>query len=139
MTTTLATELGWATVQSEPWANSPIVWTPPTNERWCDPLAVNVRLGFQVMFETRAELEANWLANEERWAEALDRLHTAREELEHALMVVAAAQARLLAAASVILERGCHHPAPDGHARHSIIDLTRQSTAAAHNLHQSTA
>ena len=105
MTTTLATEPGWATVPFEPGAKSPDIWTPPTNERWCDPLAVNVRLGFQIMFKTRAELEANWLANEALWVDALDRLHVTREELENALEVVVAAHARLLAAASVILER----------------------------------
>jgi hypothetical protein len=105
MTTTLATEPGWATVQFEPGTKSLDVWTPPTNERWCDPLAVNVRLGFQIMFKTRAELEANWLADEEQWVHALDQLQVTREELENALKVVVAAQARLLAAASVILDR----------------------------------
>ena len=105
MTTTLATEPDWATVQFEPGAKSLDVWTPPTNERWCDPLAVNVRLGFQIMFKTRAELEANWLADEEQWVHALDQLQVTREELENALKVVVAAQARLLAAASVILDR----------------------------------
>ena len=105
MTTTLATEPGWATVQLEPGAKSLVIWTPPTNERWCDPLAVNVRLGFQVMFKTRAELEANWLTDEERWVDALDQLRATREELENALELVVAAEVRLLAAASVILER----------------------------------
>ena len=105
MTTTLANEPGWATVPFEPGAKSPDVWTPPTNERWCDPLAVNVRLGFQIMFKTRAELEANWLADEEQWVDALDQLQLTREELENALKVVVAAHARLLAAASVILDR----------------------------------
>ena len=103
MTTAPATEPGWASVQFEPGAKRLDVWLPPTNERWCDPLAINVRLGFQVMFQTRAELEAHWLADEERWVDALDRLQVTREELEHALMVVVAAQARLRAAAPVIL------------------------------------
>src|SRR3712207_1231805 len=105
MTPTHAAELDWATVQFEPGAKGPYVWIPPTNERWCDPLAANVRLGFQVMFKTRAELEANWLADEELWVDALDRLQATQAELENALEVVAAAHARLLATAPVMLKR----------------------------------
>jgi hypothetical protein len=105
MTTTLASEPGWATVQCEPGAKRLDVWTPPTNEHWCDPVAVNVRLGFQVMFKTRAELEAIWLADQARWVDALDQLQVTREDLENALQVVVAAQARLLAAAPVSLAK----------------------------------
>jgi hypothetical protein len=105
MTGTIATEPSWATFQFEPGAKSLVVWTPPANEQWSNPLAVNVRLGFQVMFKTRAELEANWLTDEALWVDALDQLQVTQEDLENALKVVVAAQARLRAAATVSLER----------------------------------
>jgi hypothetical protein len=56
----MASAEDWATVEFEPWASKEDAWQPPTNEQWCNPTAIVLRLAWTLMFKSKQELIAKW-------------------------------------------------------------------------------
>jgi hypothetical protein len=94
-----------ASMDFESWVRQPGDWLPPTNDAWpllANPNLLMLRLGFELLHKSKAELVAAARFNPKSAKSVHERLHATHDMFAHWANVIGTAEARVLCALAVI-------------------------------------